>query len=87
MTIIVTCHPAAVAFIRAEYPEMADARVLASATLDDVRGADVIGNLPLSMAALCRRYRVVEFSDPPPRGEEYSSEAMRAAGPVLWSTA
>ncbi len=54
-----------------------------SVTENDVRGADVIGNLPLHLAALCARYRAVEFSGPAPRGAEYTLDDMIAAGAHL----
>ena len=52
--VIVSRHPAAVAFVRAEMPETANSPVLASARADDVRGKIVIGNLPLHLAAHAR---------------------------------
>ena len=78
--IIVSRHPAAIEFVRAERPDFQDAEVLASASPDDVRGAHVVGNLPMSLAALCARYEAIEFSGPPPRGAEYGLNEMRAAG-------
>jgi hypothetical protein len=81
--IIVSRHPATVEFVRAERPEFADAAVLASVTPDDVRGAHVIGNLPLHLAALCGRYEAVEFSGTPPRGAEYGIDEMRRSGAYL----
>ncbi len=82
-SLIVSRHPAAIEFIRQELPHLVDAEVLASATPDQCRGALVYGNLPLHLAALCRQVTVIEFTGPPPRGQEYSIEDMRAAGAVL----
>lgn len=78
--IIVSRHPAAVEFIHRELPEFADAPVIEAATPDDVRGAEVAGNLPLHLAALCRVVHAVEFSGAPPRGAEYTLADMIAAG-------
>lgn len=57
--------------------------VLSSATAEDVRGKDVAGNLPLSLAAEARTIYAVEFDGAPPRGREYGLEEMRAAGAHL----
>lgn len=81
--LIVSRHAAAIEFVRAECPEFNDAEVMASVGPSDVQGADVVGNLPLSLAALCGRYRAIEFSGPPPRGGEYGLAEMRAAGAAL----
>lgn len=79
--IIVSRHPAAVEFIRQELgQDWADAQVMATATPDDVRDAEVAGNLPLMLASLARVVIAVEFEGDPPRGQEYGIEEMRAAG-------
>jgi len=78
--LIVSRHPAAIAFLRAECPEFRDAAVVEVATADAVGGRVVGGNLPLHLAALCREVVAVEFDGPPPRGAEYGDEEMRAAG-------
>ena len=81
--IIVSRHPAAVAFIRqaAQLPESVP--VIASATADDVCGKVVYGNLPLHLAAHARAVVAVEFEGAPPRGAEYGLEEMIAAGARL----
>ncbi len=81
--IIVSRHPAAIAFIRAERPELADAPVLASATVADVAGRHVYGNVPLGLAVHADGVTTVEFAGPPPRGAEYGIAEMRAAGAHL----
>lgn len=82
--VIVSRHPAAIEFIRAEGgPKWADAPVLASATPADVSGKVVAGNLPLALAALTVEVVAVEFSGAPPRGTEYGLAEMRAAGARL----
>ena len=81
--LIVSRHPAAVEFVRAECAEFADAAVVAAATPDDVRGAVVAGNLPLHLAALAAQIVAVEFDGEPPRGAEYGLPEMRAAGARL----
>jgi hypothetical protein len=82
-TIIVSRHPAAIAFIRRERPELADAPVLVSASAEDVRGKRVFGNLPLALAALAAEVWVVEFAGDPPRGAEFGLAEMDAAGARL----
>ncbi len=81
--LIVSRHPAAIEFIRAQRPELANAPVLAQATTEDVRGKHVIGNLPLALCALAESVEVVEFAGAPPRGQEYTIEDMIAAGARL----
>lgn len=82
--VIISRHPAAVEFIRAN-----DARFLAApvitgnATPDDVRGKVVAGNIPLSLAALADEVVAVEFDGAPPRGIEYTAADMAAAGARL----
>lgn len=81
--IIVSRHPAAIAFIRATAPEFAAAPVVESATPDAVRGKVVAGNLPLALAALATEVVAVEFAGAPPRGQEYGLEEMHTAGARL----
>lgn len=81
--VIVSRHPAAIEFIRAEMPAAADAPVLASATPADVANRIVVGNVPLHLAAAARGVFAVEFAGDAPRGTEYGIEAMRAAGARL----
>lgn len=83
MHVIVSRHPAAVAFIRESMPEFASAVAMESAAPADVRGNVVAGNLPLHLAALASQIVAVEFAGPPPRGAEYKIEEMRAAGARL----
>lgn len=80
---IVSRHPAAIAFIREVAPEFKDAPVLAEATVEDVRGNIVAGNLPLHLAAEAAEVWAVEFTGEPPRGKEYTLEDMRRAGATL----
>jgi len=81
--VIVTRHPAAVAFIRRERPDFCEAPVMESATPADVRRRWVAGNVPLHLAALADMVIAVEFTGPPPRGGEYSLADMDAAGARL----
>lgn len=81
--IIVSRHPAAIEFIRAEAPEFADAPVVAQATAEDVAGRVVAGNLPLHLAARAAEVVAVEYAGDPPRGAEYSLAEMHAAGARL----
>lgn len=57
--------------------------VLISATPRDVAHADVFGNLPLNLAAAADSVYAIEFSGPPPRGQEYTLSDMEAAGATL----
>jgi len=79
--IIISRHPAAIEFIR----EMigTGTPILASASIDDVRGKVVYGNIPLHLAAAAKMVVAVEFEGTPPRGAEYSLEDMKAAGARL----
>ena len=83
MYLIVSRHPAAIEFIRAEAPDFADAPILAVATAEEVRGLVVAGNLPLHLAALAAAVVAVEFRGDAPRGTEYGLAEMRAAGASL----
>jgi hypothetical protein len=74
-TIIVSRHPATVAWLKERFPQSS---VMAEVTADDVRGMHVVGNLPLFLAAQAARVTAVEFSGPPPRGTELTE--VEAAG-------
>lgn len=78
--IIVSRHAATIEWLRAEYPHLAAAPVLASATPADVAGRHVWGNVPLHLAAVSRTVYAIEFRGPAPRGAEYTIDDMRAAG-------
>jgi putative CRISPR-associated protein (TIGR02620 family) len=54
-----------------------------NATADDVDGKTVIGNVPLHLAAVAKAVMAVEFSEVPPRGQEYGAAEMKAAGAYL----
>ncbi len=83
--VIVSRHPAAIQFIRANDARFLGAPVVSSATPDDVRDRWVAGNLPLHLAALAREVVAVEFAGQAPRGAEYSVADMAAAGAYLES--
>lgn len=57
--------------------------VYAEATVEDVRGKVVYGNLPNHLACEAREVWSIEFRGTPPRGQEYSLEAMDGAGARL----
>jgi hypothetical protein len=66
--VIVSRHPATVAWLQARFPK---AGVLSgNANAEDVKDCHIIGNVPLALAAEARYITAVEFSGPPPRGEE-----------------
>lgn len=78
--LIVSRHAATVAYVREALPEYAEAPVLAVASVEDVRGKHVAGNLPLHLAAEAEAVDAVEFAGTPPRGAEYGLAEMQAAG-------
>lgn len=59
--------------------------ITGNAVPDDVAGKVVIGNVPLSLAALAERVDTIEFGGTPPRGQDYSLTEMLAAGAHLKS--
>jgi hypothetical protein len=81
--LIVSRHPAAVAFIREESGLDDSVPVLESATAADVCGRVVYGNLPLHLAASALAVVAVEFNGEPPRGREYTLADMQQAGARL----
>jgi len=81
--VIVSRHPAAIEFIRRHKPEFADAPVVASADVNDVKGKVIAGNVPLSLAAHAASIFAVEFSGDSPRGVEYDVSDMQAAGACM----
>ena len=80
--VIVTRHPAGEEFIR-QHPKWRYVRCIASATLADVRGCEVAGNLPLNLASMAQTVWAIEFDGVPPRGTEYTLADMIAAGAKL----
>lgn len=59
--------------------------VVTHATPEDVRGRDVVGNLPLALAAEALTVTTIDLPDLPPeqRGKDLSPEEMDAAGACL----
>lgn len=54
-----------------------------NATGNDCTDAIVVGNIPLKLAAVAREVFAIEFDGAPPRGVEYTSQDMAAAGARL----
>lgn len=81
--IIVTRHTGAIAWLREENPALATCQVIESPTADDVRDREVVGNVPMHLAAVAHAVTAIEFEGAPPRGAEYGVEEMRAAGARL----
>jgi hypothetical protein len=81
--IIVSRHPATVAFIREAAKLPADTPAYAEVTAGHVRKNVVYGNLPLHLAAMASQVVAVEFDGIPPRGQEYTAADMTAAGAKL----
>ena len=80
--VIVTRHQGLVEWLRRRGIE---GEVIAHATEDDVRGKDVIGNLPLHLANVALSVTVVDMPNLPPelRGQDLSPEQMDQAGATL----
>lgn len=84
MTVIVTRHPALIDFLREEGIISAEAEVIAHASPEAVQGKEVIGVLPMRLAALTKRFTEVSMTlRPDQRGRELTLEEIRAANPVL----
>lgn len=82
--VIVSRHPAGVQFIRDAAWLSDDVPVISgNATPDDIRGKDVYGNIPMALAAMAKSVYAIEFSGPPPRGQEYTAADMKASGAEL----
>lgn len=82
--IVVTRHAALVELLRERGIIGDDARVIAHATPNDVRGQHVIGVLPLSLAAIAASVTEVSLNlSPEDRGKELPIERLREiAGPA-----
>lgn len=83
MRLIVSRHNGAITWLRRHFPDWRDVPAVASITAEDVAGREVVGNLPMALAALCERYWAIEFQGTAPRGAEYSAEDMEKAGAHL----
>jgi len=82
-TIVVTRHPALVAYLREEGIITDDAQIMEHVSEEEVRGWHVVGVLPLHLAAAARMVTVVPLDLPPEaRGRELTVEEVRRyAGP------
>ena len=78
-TIVVTRHASLAALLRERGVITEDARIVAHATPDDVRGARVIGVLPLALAALAESITEIPLAlAPEQRGRELTLDELRA---------
>lgn len=86
--IIVTRHPALIEYLEEMKIIDGNERVITHATEDDVRGKDVIGVLPLSLASLANSVTEVTLNlTPEMRGRELTLEEVRSvAGDVTTYT-
>jgi putative CRISPR-associated protein (TIGR02620 family) len=87
MTVVVTRHEGLVAYLRREGLIPPDARVIAHASPEDVRGQHVIGVLPLHLAALAASVTEVPLAlRPEDRGRDLDADevAARAGRPVTY---
>ena len=81
--VIISRHRGAIQFIKEELPEFEKAIVMGTATEEDLKGAIVVGNLPINLAAEAFRVFPVLFKGNPPRGQEYTADEMREAGAYI----
>ena len=78
-TIVVTRHASLAALLLERGVITEDARIVAHATPDDVRGARVIGVLPLALAALAESITEIPLAlAPEQRGRELTLDELRA---------
>lgn len=85
--LIVSRHPAAIEFIRRADARFAAAPVVAQATAEVIRDAELVaGNLPVHLAAKAVEYVSVILPDLPRemRGQELSAEDMERLGARLF---
>ncbi len=82
MIVIVSRHQGLVEWLRRKGIE---GEVIAHATEDDVRGKDVIGNLPLHLASVAKSVTVVDMPALPAdwRGKDITPDQMDQAGATL----
>lgn len=77
--VVVTRHPALVALLEERGLIPANTPVISHATPDQVAGKDVIGVLPLSLAALANSVTEVPLAlTPELRGKELDLETLRS---------
>lgn len=77
--VIVSSYKATREFL-AKLPEYKGAPALSFARPEDIEGKIVVGNLPLWLAAKCKRYFAVEFTRFAPRGIDLSDDQLIQAG-------
>lgn len=81
-TLIVSRHAGAVAWLK---QHGITGTVMQHVTPDDITSMIVVGNLPVSMAALCSEYGTIDLPDltADQRGKDLSPDEMDAAGATL----
>ena len=78
LPMIITRHTALVAYLIEIGLATSDTQVITHASADDVRGMDVIGVLPMHLAAEARSITIVDLQIPPAeRGKELTIEDIR----------
>lgn len=83
-TIVVTRHPALVEWLLENHIIDEGTQVFAHATPELVYGNNVIGVLPMRLAALTSRFREVTMNIPAEwRGMELTLEQIKQCNPVL----
>lgn len=83
-TIVITRHPALVRWLLDNMVIDESTEVFAHATPELVKGKDVIGVLPMRLAALTGRFREVTLEIPAEwRGKELTLEQFKQCNPCL----
>lgn len=82
-SVIVSRHPAAIQFLLQQANLPPTTPVIGSATVEDVRGKVVYGNIPYHLGCEAEMVVAIEFTGTPPRGTEYTIEQMIESGAVL----
>jgi len=77
--LIISRHAGAIEWLKQRGIE---GRVIVHATVDDIRGEDVIGHLPLALASCAASVTTIDlpFLRPEQRGKDLSPEEMDEAG-------
>ena len=85
--VVVTRHPALIQYLIEKGLANESVKVISHASPDDIRGKDVIGVLPLSLACLAESVTEIPLKlDESMRGKELSIDEMReiAGEPVVY---
>jgi hypothetical protein len=81
--LVVTRHPALVAYLRARGIIADDTPIVSRATVDDVRGRHVLGVVPLRLSAWCHRVTEVTLAQGIEGIDEYSVCRVADVAPIV----